>query len=116
MVLLAHLLTLNWNWAEAQIRLLRLIDDEAGRNPSTEALQDLLAQARVRAEVQVLVSTAPFVEVLQRHSADASVVFLGFNVPEEKSGAAFQAYFGQVMRNLPTTLLIASSGQEDLLA
>jgi hypothetical protein len=112
MVLLAHLLTLNWYWTEAQIRLLRLIDDEAGREPSTQALQDLLTQARVKADVQI----APFVEVLQHHSADASVVLLGFNVPKEGSALVFQFHFEQVMDNLPTTLLIASSGQADLFA
>ena len=116
MVLLAHLLTLNWYWTEAQIRLLRLIDDEAGRGPSTQALQDLLTQARVKADVQILVSSAPFVEVLHRHSADASVVLLGFNLPEEGSALAFQSHYKQVMDNLPTTLLIASSGQADLFA
>jgi hypothetical protein len=116
MVLLAYLLTLNWNWAEAQIRLLRLIDDEAGREPSTQALQDLLSQARVKGNVQILVSSAPFLEILQHHSADASVVLLGFNIPEEGSAQAFHSYYEQVTRHLPTTLLIASSGQADLFA
>jgi Solute carrier family 12 len=114
MVLLAHLLTLNWGWNEAEIRLLRLIDDEAGRAPSTEALQDLLLMARVKADVQVLVSSSPFSEVLQRHSADASVVMLGFNVPEEGSAREFQDYFEKMMGNLPTTLLVSSSGEADL--
>jgi amino acid transporter len=116
MVLLAHLITLNWNWLEAKIRLLRLIDDEAGRGPSAQALQDLLSQARVKADVQILVSTAPFAEILHRHSADASVVLLGFNVPEEGSAQAFQSHYDEVTRHLPTTLLIASSGQADLFA
>lgn len=116
MVLLAHLLTLNWNWLDAQIRLLRLIGDEAGRGPSTQAMQDLLTQARVNATVQILVSEAPFAEILQRHSADASVVLLGFTVPEEGSARAFQSYYEQMTCKLPTTLLIASSGQVDLFA
>jgi hypothetical protein len=116
MVLLAHLLTLNWDWAETEIRLLRLIDDEAGREPSTRALQELVDQARVRADVQVLVSDAAFPEILVRHSADASVVLLGFNVPEEASARAFQSYFGSMMSKLPTTLLVSSSGEADLFA
>jgi amino acid transporter len=116
MVLLAHLLRLNWDWSEAHIRLLRLIDDEAGRDPSTKALQDLLTQARVKAEAQVLVSDAPFPEILHRHSSDASVVLLGFNVPEEDSAIAFQSYFENMLSELPTTLMVASSGEADLFA
>jgi len=116
MVLLAHLITLNWDWGEAEIRLLRLIEDEAGRAPSTDALQVLLTQARVRAEVQILVSDAPFPEVLQRHSRDASTVILGFNVPEEESALKFQSNFEAMTAGLPTTLLVASSGEADLFA
>ncbi len=116
MVLLAHLLTQNWGWTEAEIRLLRVIDDEAGRVPSTQALQDLLLQARVEADVQVLVSQKPFHEVLQRHSSDASVVLLGFNVPEKESARDFQVYFDVMMLDLPTTLLVSSSGDTDLFA
>lgn len=116
MVLMAHLLTLNWNWSGTDIRLIRLIDDEAGRGPSTQALEELLIRARVQAEVQVLVSTAPFAEVLQRHSDDATVVFLGFNVPEASAALSFQSYFEKLMSGLPTTLLISSSGEADLLA
>ena len=116
MVLLAHLLTLNWEWAEAHIRLLRLIEEEAGRDPATTALHDLLTQARVKAEAQVLVSGSSFPEVLHRHSSDASVVFLGFNVPEEESALAFQSYFENMLSNLPTTLMVSSSGEADLFA
>lgn len=114
MVLLAHLLAQNWSWAEADIRLLRLIEDEAGREPSTRALNDLLAMARVNARVQVLVSSRTFADVLHEHSGDASVVFLGFNIPDKESVSTFQAKFETMMSELPTTLMIASSGTADL--
>jgi hypothetical protein len=114
MVLLAHLLKLNWEWAGAEIRLIRLIQDEAGRQPAGDALRELLQAARVDATVDVLVSEAPFREVLGRHSADASVVFLGFNVPEEDEVGPFQQYFEEMMSGLPTTLLVCSSGEADL--
>jgi amino acid transporter len=116
MVLLAHLLVQNWEWVGAEIRLIRLIEDEAGRQPAGDALRDLVEAARVDATVDVLVSEAPFNEVLHRHSRDASVVFLGFNVPEEKAAGQFQQYFDQIMSELPTTLLVCSSGEVDLLA
>ena len=116
MIMLAHLLTLNWEWSRAKIRLLRLVSDEAGRQPSTEALRGLLDAARVDAEVQVLVSTDPFPGVLERHSKDATVVLLGFTVPKEGDAAAFQRDFGAFLAKLPTTLLVCSSGEVDLLS
>jgi hypothetical protein len=115
MVLLAHLLRLNWEWSDSEIRLIRLIQDEAGREPAGDALRELLEAARVDAVVDVLVSDAPFKEVLTRHSRDASVVFLGFNVPEEDRAGHFQQYFEEMMSELPTTLLVCSSGEVDLL-
>jgi hypothetical protein len=115
MVMLAHLLTLNWEWSNAEIRLIRLIQDEAGRQPAGDALRELLEAARVDATVDVLVSDAPFKEILGRHSGDASVVFLGFNVPEEDAADPFQQYFEEMMSELPTTILVCSSGEVDLL-
>lgn len=116
MVLLAHLLTLNWEWSGARVRLLRLIQKEAGREPAAQALRALVDAARVNAEVEILVSEAPFPEVLQRHSADASAVLLGFRAPEEDNAQAFRDYFEGMLSGLPTTLLVCSAGEADLLA
>jgi len=118
MMLIAHLLTLNWEWSRASVRLLRLIEDEAGREPSREALQELVNKARIDAQVEVLVSEDPFPQLLKRHSGDASVVILGFKVPQESEGEAFrfQMYFERMLSGLPATLLISSSGEADVLA
>jgi hypothetical protein len=115
MVMFGHLLTLNWEWADAEIRLIRLIQDEAGRQPAGDALKELLEAARVDATVDVLVSEASFQEVLHRHSRDASLVFLGFNVPDENEAVQFQQYFEEMLSELPTALLVCSSGEVDLL-
>jgi amino acid transporter len=116
MVLAAHLLTLNWEWSRAGIRLLRLIEDEAGRQPSKKALQHLVDSARVEAEVEVIISEDPLHKVLERHSSDASVVLLGFKVPEdrEEESYRFQMHFERILAGLPTTLLVSSSGEADV--
>jgi hypothetical protein len=116
MVILGHLLTLNWQWSDAKIRLIRLIQDEAGRQPADQALRELVHDARVNAEVQILVSEDPFCEILHRHSRTASVVLLGFNVPDEKEAEEFHNNFENILSLLPTTLLVYSSGEADLLA
>ena len=116
MVLLGHLLTLRWEWSEAKIRLLRVIQDEAGREPATEALRKLVDAARVNADVQIVVSEDSFTDVLHRHSDDASVVFLGFTVPPESEAQIFQSTLSDILNGLPTTLLVCSSGEADLLA
>lgn len=116
MILVAHLLTLNWEWLRAKVRVLRLIRDEAGRQPSREALEKLVSHARMDAEVEVIVSDDEFPKVLERHSSDASVVILGFKIPEEREEEAFrfQMYFERMISPLPTTLLVSSSGEADV--
>ncbi|MBN2211830.1 MAG: amino acid permease [Sedimentisphaerales bacterium] len=116
MVLLAHLLTLNQEWSQANIRLLRLIDDEAGRQPAQQALQELLNAARVDADVQIIVSRDSIETVLHRHSGDASVVFLGFSVPATEEVGAFRRHIDALLEHLPTTLLVSSTGEVDLMA
>ncbi|MBN2061328.1 MAG: amino acid permease [Deltaproteobacteria bacterium] len=116
MVLMAHLLTLNWEWSRARVRLLRLIRDEAGREPAAQALRELINSARIKAEVEVLVSDAPFNEVINRHSGDASVLFLGFKAPGENNAEKFHGYFQEMLSGLPTTLMTCSSGETDLMA
>jgi len=118
MIVLAHLLKLNWEWAQAEVRLLRVIEDEAGRKPATEALEQLVDTARIEAKAQVIVSQKPFPEILHRHSEDASVVFMGFNVADEDEAETAEALarFETMTEGLPTTMLVCSSGAADLLA
>ncbi|MBN1436425.1 MAG: amino acid permease [Sedimentisphaerales bacterium] len=116
MVLLAHLITLNYEWSDAKIRLLRLIENEQGRQPAAEALTELVNDARVNAEVQIIVSEDPFQGVVHRHSANASLVILGFNTPKEQAPRLFQDTFEAILDQLPTTLLVCSAGEADLLA
>lgn len=114
MVLLGHLLTLNWEWVGAEIRLIRLIRNEAGRKPATDALNALVEAARVRATVCILASEAPFRDVLHMNSRDASLVMLGVQLPEVSDSERFQTETEQTLEGLPTTLLISSSGEADL--
>jgi amino acid transporter len=117
MMMIAHLLTLNWEWARARVRLLRLIEDEAGREPSKDALMAMVNKARMDAQVEVLVTKDPLPQILKRHSGDASVVILGFRIPEASEGEAFrfQMHFERMLSGLPATLLISSSGEADVL-
>ena len=116
MVIASHLMTLNYKWSNVKIRLLRLIQKEEGREPATHALEELVNAARIDADVQVIVSESSFKDILHRHSSDASVVFLGFIIPQEEEAAGFQARYEEMLSGLPTTLLFCSSGEADLMA
>lgn len=116
MIILAHLLTLNRQWADATIRLFRIIQDTAGVQPAKDALEMLLREARVKAETRVIVSTDSFEKVFKSVSTDASVVFIGFNVPEQSQAEEFQARHTRIISPLPTIIMVSSIGDCDLFA
>jgi len=118
MMILAYLLSRNWEWENARIRILRVVDREEGRGPALEALNALIMDSRVEAEGRVLVNDSedPFVEFLRRESADADCVFLGFDLPEQGAAAQWHRTRAELLAPLPTTLLVSSTTSEDLLA
>jgi len=116
MVTLAHLLVQNWEWRRSQIRVLRVIRDEAGRESSRQAVGSLVEAARIRAEACVVVSTEPFHEVFHRHSAKADAVFLGLQPPGEDSAIEAYRRLNSLLEPMPTTVLVRSSGEADVFA
>jgi hypothetical protein len=116
MVILAHLLTQNWEWKTATIRILRVVSDEAERQAAHDSIAALAEAGRMDAEIDIVVSAEPFPRVLHHYSSDASVVMLGFEIPDETDARVFHERMEDLLERMPTTLLINSSGDADLLA
>ena len=116
MITLAYLITQNWEWRDSQIRILRLIPDEAGRESSHQVLQDLIHSARIQAQACVLVSSDPFSQVLKSHSAQADLVFLGLPYQDKENVIINYRHLNLVLENMPTTILVRASGDADFSA
>ncbi len=115
MMVLAHLLVNNWEWAGAEIRVLRLIENEAGKMPALEALQKLVESARVGAIAETIVSDKPFIEVLHEVSIDSTCIMLGFEIPPEGAEGGWYEFNKKMLRGLPTTMLVHCCRDDDLL-
>lgn len=116
MLILAHLLRENADWARARVRVMRACAAEAERGPAESELKQLVDAGRIEADVVVVVSRESFGDVLRRESNDATVVFLGFDVVPAERAADVHRALTRLVDGLPTTLLINSSGAADLLA
>ncbi|CAN0592456.1 unnamed protein product, partial [Laminaria digitata] len=118
MVLLAHLLTGNWEWRRAKIRLLHLSAEDEDLDAAEQSIKALMEAARLEGEVLIIPSgTSNVVESIHEHSHDADVVVLGFKPPADDDAArSFHQFYASVVEGLPTTLLINSSGDVDLLS
>ena len=116
MLILAHLLTRNWEWSRSSIRVLRVVPTEDERGPGETNMRDLVEAARITADVKVIVSRDAFRDVFQRTSRDAAVAFVGFHPAAEDQAEAFYTDFQALTKEMPTLILVSSSGEADLLA
>ncbi len=115
MVLLGHLLTLNDAWRGRELRLLRVIANEAGREETEQHLRVLLGSARIEATAKVVVADDP-VEAIHAESRNSAAVFLGFRPPPEGTEQAFGENMNRLMDGLGTILIVWSAGEVRLEA
>ena len=93
-----------------------MIQDEGGRKMAEKALYDLAEAGRIEASIKVIVSKEPFKDVLKEESGDATAVFLGLQCPEEGKELEVYRTYSSYLEFLPTTLLVHSVEEVDLLA
>ncbi|MGM0555439.1 MAG: amino acid permease [Myxococcota bacterium] len=115
MALLAFLLRHNWRWARARIRLLKMLDPGDTEEGARERLDELIDAARLDADYLIL-PEGDFDEALHEQSSDADVVMLGFRPPDGEDAEAFHSAYTRFVDDMPTTLLVCSTGDVDLLS
>ena len=109
MLLLAHLLTQNDAWRSHRIRLLRIIDNQAGKDEVLRHLSELIERSRIRATPYTVVSDDPLAAIAQ-WSRSAALVFMGFEAPVEGDEQAFFRRLDQWSSALPRVVFIDSIG------
>lgn len=115
MLVLAYLLTRNWEWRHARLRMLRIAPPGAATAQVEQELRTLLDAGRMTAEVMVLQNSGAFEEQVAAHSADADFTFVDFRTDTELD-AAFFARFETLRQKLKMLVLVCSSGEADLKA
>ena len=107
--LLAHLLQLNPLWRTKSIRLLRIIDSEAGREGVLENMREVLEISRIEAELVAIVSQ-DVPGSIQSTSRAAALVILGFDPPEAGRERAFHQAMERLAGDLPRVLMVKNAG------
>ena len=116
MAILAYLISLDSDWSNVSIRFLRVTEKNESHEDAYNELKMLIDASRMTALVNIIDSEKPFQELLHTYSDDATVVLLGFQIPPAEKAAEFQSVFSSLLKGLPTTLLVNSNGEADLLA
>jgi amino acid transporter len=110
MLLLAHLLHQNPGWRDNPIRLMRVVEKAEAKVEIENHLVDLGAASRITITPKVIVSDRPASEVIQTASANAAVVLLGLQTPEEGKELELYQHMESIAGDLPRVLFVASAG------
>ena len=116
MVILAYLLSLNPDWRGAKIRLLRIVGASEDKENARAELERLIEAARMDVDVEPIFSDDYFPDLLRRYSGSSTVVFLGFSADDNTDPARFQKAYADLLQDMPTTIMIQSNGEADLLS
>ncbi|MFK8112861.1 MAG: amino acid permease [Rubripirellula sp.] len=113
MVLLAHLMLHNEQWRDQKLRLLRVVDNQAGIDEVRSHLEQLLRDARIKGVTKVVVSTDP-TSAIQTTSREAAFVFLGMQTPKAGEEDDFYHRSESLVGSLPRVAFIQSAGGVEL--
>ena len=116
MVILSYLLSLNSEWSGAEIRVLRVVGTPDEIDLARVELETLSKAARINVTVKPIVSDDIFPNLLRRYSGESTVVFLGFSVDADTDPERFQAAYTELLQGMPTTIMIQSTGEADVLS
>ncbi len=109
MLLLAHLLHQNPRWRNNRLRLLRVVNQEAGLEEVRKHLVELASASRIHAE-PVVVAAPEVLPAIHQESAHAAVVLFGFEPPAEGDEEASFARLTALAGSLPRVLFVKSAG------
>ena len=110
MVLLAHLIRENPVWRGTRLRLLRVVENEAGIEEVQSHLDGLLKEARIKGTTKVVVSNNP-AAAIQSNSRDSAFVFLGMQPPVEGDEEAFFHRIEGLVGSLERVAFVQSAGE-----
>ena len=108
MILLAHLLMHSNEYSNSRLFVKRVVKSHEDFNEAEAELKQLIKDARMEAEIEVVESEATFAETLHKHSSKACCIFLGFELPKEEDVDKWHDSYQKMLDGMPNTILVHS--------
>ncbi|MGD9611402.1 MAG: amino acid permease [Kiritimatiellia bacterium] len=115
MLLLAHLLKKNPEWRSHPIRILRPVPPKADIHNVAREMQDLLASARIEADLVVMPAES-HLDAIREAMAPSAVLFAGFEPPDADPDGTLIPFLQQTVDLPGDVLLVYNSGDVSLQA
>lgn len=110
MLALSYLLKRSPAWKDAQLVLKTIVDSSEQQNDKMARIEEFIANVRIEAKAEVLVSSGGDVfSIIREQSNESDLVLLGIRSPEEgETSEAYTAYYSDLLdkvQGLPPTAL-----------
>ena len=110
MLALSYLLKRSPAWKDAQLVLKTIVDSSEQQNDKMARIEEFIANVRIEAKAEVLVSSGGDVfSIIREQSNQSDLVLLGIRSPEEgETSEAYTAYYSDLLdkvQGLPPTAL-----------
>lgn len=117
MLLLAYLIERHPTWHDAQVRFIRVIDDEAGVSDTTNHMKALLREVRVDAEALVIVNEnhKPIADMIRETAQDTDLTILGMGLPNAGDESTYAERLNELVQSVGSVLLVRNAETYDLL-
>lgn len=115
MLLLAYLLQRNSEWRQRPIRILRPIPPMADVHNVAKEMQDLLALARIEADLVVMPAES-HIDAIREAMQPSAVLFAGFEPPDEDPDGTLIPFLQQTVDLPGDVLLVYNAGDVSLQA
>ncbi len=114
LLLLAHLLHQNSEWRQCRIRVIRVVDKEAGMEDVRKHILEVAADARIIVEPIVLISKDDIRKTISNTSSQAAAVLMGFEMPDVGREGEMYERLEDLSMELPRVLFVQSVGEVEL--
>ena len=113
MLLLAYLLQLNDQWKSATITIRSVVKTAAEQEQLQSGILSILPKARIKANVEVLISSDMFRNILNKYSRDADLVFLGLPRSSGQDDEQLAANIDKLSNDLKVTVFVQNNSMTD---
>jgi amino acid transporter len=113
MLLLAYLMRLNTEWADARVLVRSIARDEEEQELQSRALEHLLEEVRIRADTDIIMRRPDqsIADIIHKHSEEADIVFFGLQEPAPGTEAEYSHRMEQLADGLRTTIFVRNAGE-----
>ena len=114
MLLLAYLLRLNSEWADARLTVRTIARNEAERQSQLEGLHRLIPETRIEADTEVILEPnldRSVAEIMHVHSRGSEVVILGLKEPSPGDEEGYARRMVELAEGFNTAIFVRSAGE-----